>query len=58
MRNAAQKQVSRRKLIQSGLLIASGYACAPLAFANAASATSSDLANGEKTWTIANDLIR
>ena len=59
MKNGTQEIVSRRKLIQNGLLIASGYACAPLAFADATSAVSIEAApEGEKTWTIGNDLIK
>jgi alpha-galactosidase len=53
MRNAARNLVSRRKLIQNGLLMATGCACAPWAF----SETTAD-AEGTKTWTIGNDLIK
>jgi len=58
MRNAAEDLLSRRRLIQNGLLLAAGCACKPSLFAaeqNVVANPASDAA--AKTWTIGNDRI-
>jgi alpha-galactosidase len=51
MGNAAQRKLNRRSVLKSGLLLATGLACGPLGLSETAS-------DGEKSWSIGNDLIR
>jgi alpha-galactosidase len=58
MRNAADDLLSRRKLIQNGMLIAAGCACKPSLFAAVPGAGGNSASDAAlKTWTIGNDRI-
>jgi alpha-galactosidase len=50
MKNAGGASISRRKLLQSGMLVASGYACAPWAFSEA-------MATAAQGWKLSNGVI-